>query len=145
MSPIHPISINREKRFLLNQAYAELEENTPGQIMGITQKTDGKSADDGSTMSDKFTQRSKDRDSYSEHDPTDTVEYQKEQLGGSRLYFFIGVFFVALGIVYACSKPTMDLDYERELVYQKLEERERQRRIDEEAQLKSKLGPFRDA
>ncbi|KAG4079868.1 hypothetical protein HA402_014999 [Bradysia odoriphaga] len=137
-----PKKLTQEQKALL-QAYAELEENTPGQIMGITHKTDGKSAN--GTMSDKYTQRSKDRDNYSEHDPTNTVEYQKEQLGDSKLYFFVGVFLVACAIFYASSRQTLDLDHERELVYKKLAERENERRFEEEERLKSKLGPFRDA
>lgn len=111
--------------------------------MGITNKTDGKSAD--GNMSDKFTQRSKDRDSYSDHDPTDTVEFQKEQLRGSRFYFFVGAFFIIVGVYYLFQSPKMDLDYERELVYKRLAEREEERRVEEAERLKSKLGPFRDA
>lgn len=139
-TPIFPLS-----RFfnIVSQAYAELETNTPGQIMGITNKTDGKSTD--GNMSDKFTQRSKDRDSYSEHDPTDTVEFQKEQLGGSRFYFFTGIVIVVMGIYYLMqSRPHMDLDYEREVVYQRLAEREEERRVEEEER-KSRLKPFREA
>lgn len=114
--------------------------------MGITNKTDGKSAD--GNMSDKFTQRSKDRDSYSEHDATDTVEFQKEQVGGSRFFFFVGAFFVMVGIYYLIQRPAMDLDYEREIVYKRMEERNAEREHDrrvEEERLRSKLGPFRDA
>lgn len=110
--------------------------------MGITNKTDGKSAD--GNMSDKFTQRSKDRDNYEEHDPTDTVEFRKEQLGGAGFYFCLGAFIVIVGAIYIFQSKTMDLDYERELVYKRLAEREEERRVEQE-RLKSSLGPFRDA
>lgn len=110
--------------------------------MGITNKTDGKSAD--GNLSDKFTQRSTDRDSYSDHDPTDTVEFQKNQLGGSRFYFYVGAFFIILAIYYAVQVPQMDLEYEREVVYKRLAERDEERRVEEE-RLKSNLGRFRDA
>lgn len=110
--------------------------------MGITNKTDGKSADD--KMSDKFTQRSKENDSYSEHDPTETVEYQKEQLAGPQLFFLAGAFIIVLTILYVFRTAEMDLNYERELVYKRLAEREEERRFDEE-RLKSRLGSFRDA
>lgn len=112
--------------------------------MGITTKTDGKSTD--GNMSDKFTQRSKDRDSYSEHDPTETVEFQKEQIGDPRFFFFTGIFIVVLGIYFLMqSRSALDLDYERELVYQRMAEREEERRVEEEEERKSRLGPFRDA
>lgn len=116
--------------------------NTPGQIMGITNKTDGKSAD--GKISDKFTQRSNDNENYSEHDPTETVEYRKEQIGGSRFYFFIGLLAVTLGIFYVCSSQEMDLDREREIVYQRLAEREEERRLEQE-RMRPSVGPFRDA
>lgn len=112
--------------------------------MGITHKTDGKSADN--TMADKFTQRSKDRDGYSEHDPTETVEYQKEQVGDPKFYFVLGLVAITLGIVLVFSRQKMDLDHERELVYNKLAERENIRKYEEEARVRSTpLGPFRDA
>lgn len=110
--------------------------------MGITNKTDGKSTD--GNISDKFTQRSNDNDSYSEHDPTDTIEYQKEQLGGSKFYFSIGLFLVTVGILYVVSNQHMDLDRERELVYQRLAEREEERRVEQE-RMRPSMGPFRDA
>lgn len=44
---------------LFFQAYAELEDDTPGQIMGVTFKTDGKSSSSGSSSSsDSFTSSS---------------------------------------------------------------------------------------
>lgn len=110
--------------------------------MGITNKTDGKSSD--GKMSDKFTQRSKDGDSYSEHDPTDTVEYQKEQVGSSLFFFALGFVLITMGIVYVFQRPKMDLDYERELAYKRLAERDEKRRIEEAERLKSQLGQFRD-
>uniref|UniRef100_A0A8W7P597 DnaJ homolog l(2)tid, mitochondrial n=1 Tax=Anopheles coluzzii TaxID=1518534 RepID=A0A8W7P597_ANOCL len=47
------------KQKALIQAYAELEDDTPGQIMGVTFKTDGKSSSSGSSSSsDSFTSSS---------------------------------------------------------------------------------------
>lgn len=110
--------------------------------MGITNKTDGKSAD--GNMSDKFTQRSNDNDSYSEHDPTETIEYRKEQVGGAKFYFVLGVVGIVLGIMYLFSSHKMDLDYERDLVYQRMAEKEEDWRENQE-RLKARRGPFRDA
>lgn len=139
-----PKTLSEEQKALL-QAYAELEENTPGQIMGITNKTDGKSTD--GTMSDKFTQRSKDRDNYEEHDPTGTVEYHRKQSSGPNFYFYVGIGIVVLTFFLLFQSNAfgpMDLDYEREQVYKRLAEREQERRVEEE-QRKSRVGPFRDA
>lgn len=110
--------------------------------MGITNKTDGKSSSAGGNASDK-TQRSKDSDSYSADDPTDTHEYRKEQVAGPRLYFFIGVVLISLAIFLALQRRPMDLDYERELVYQRRAQREEEERIAREDQLRSRQ--FRDA
>ncbi len=111
--------------------------------MGITNKTDGKSAD--GNMSDKFTQRPKEKDSYSEHDPTGTVEFQRDQLGTS-FYFVLGFVVITFGLYFLMQRQTMDLDYERESVYKRLAEREEERRIEEEDRLRrSRLGQFRDA
>ncbi|XP_058053494.1 protein tumorous imaginal discs, mitochondrial isoform X1 [Anopheles bellator] len=103
------------KQKALIQAYAELEEDTPGQIMGVTFKTDGKSStsDSGSfsssstsasssssswsssNVSEKYTQGARDESygDYTTHDKTETTSYRKEQLG-SRFYFSLGVLIV---------------------------------------------------
>lgn len=112
--------------------------------MGITHKTDGKSTADGK-MSDKYTQRSNEDDSYSESDPNETIEHRKEQLGGPRFYFFFGVIAIIVGLMYLFSLPSMDLKYERDLVYKRMEEREEDTRRFEQERMKSRVGPFREA
>lgn len=63
------------------QAYAELEKDTPGQIHGITYKSDGKSssADEADEkVSEKFTQRPKSEDFYyEESDVKETQDYKE--------------------------------------------------------------------
>lgn len=82
--------------FINSQAYAELEKDTPGQIFGITFKTDGKSSSSTSSepLSEKFTQRPKNEDTYyEEHDIKDTSDF-KRNIIGPRVYFGLGVLLV---------------------------------------------------
>ncbi|XP_053677461.1 protein tumorous imaginal discs, mitochondrial-like [Anopheles nili] len=112
------------KQKALVQAYAELEDDTPGQIMGVTFKTDGKSSDSSSgtkstawsssNVADKHTQGARD-ESYSEykpHDATDTHEHRKERFD-SRFYYALGALFVMGWFVYY-SHVQMNAQYERD-------------------------------
>lgn len=109
--------------------------------MGITNKTDGKSSE--GNISDKFTQRSKENDSYSEHDPTETFEYQKEQSQRSGPYFLLGALGIIFGIIYLLSSRKMDLNEEREKVYKRLQEREEEKWAEQERMTRSN-SIFRD-
>ncbi|XP_053664104.1 protein tumorous imaginal discs, mitochondrial [Anopheles marshallii] len=124
------------KQKALIQAYAELEDDTPGQIMGVTFKTDGKSSSSGSgtsssgsstsfstsssswsssNVSDKHTQGARDEegyDKYKPHDPTDTHQYRKERFD-TRFYYALGALLVAGWFVYYTNKQT-DAQFERE-------------------------------
>ncbi|XP_035911908.1 protein tumorous imaginal discs, mitochondrial isoform X1 [Anopheles stephensi] len=135
------------KQKALIQAYAELEDDTPGQIMGVTFKTDGKSSSSSSdsssssstssrstsssssswsssNVSDKHTQGARDEEGYNTykpHDPTDTHEYRKERFD-SRFYYALGALLVMGWFVYYTHQQT-NAQYERE----RLEALERQR------------------
>lgn len=72
------------------QAYAELEKDTPGQIHGITYKSDGKSSSDSDEkVSEKFTQRAQNEDfTYEESDIKETQDYRERPKASS--YFMFG-------------------------------------------------------
>lgn len=97
------------------QAYAEIEENTPGQIFGMAFKKDGKSSAENSD--NLFTQGTKDdrSDEYKSHDQTDTHEYRRDKIG-SLYYFSLGfALFVAASIWYMSETGVSQvLDYERD-------------------------------
>lgn len=120
-----PTKLNEKQKALI-QAYAELEENTPGQILGVTFKTDGKSTtSDNNTstseksstdenISKKFTQGSFEDDNYKETDSTSTYAYRKEILD-SRYYYSLGVCIVFVAfIVYTYNNMGSYLDEERD-------------------------------
>lgn len=115
------------------QAYAELEKDTPGQIFGITFKSDGKS---DPPISDKFTQRPNDEDAYYEaHDVRDTLDYKKNVLG-SRFYFAFGMLIVFVLFLLSLSDNSENfIDYERD------------RTLEEQRQSAAKRdkGPFDEA
>lgn len=83
----------------IKQAYAELEKDTPGQIHGITYKSDGKSSstESGENVSEKFTQRAKKEDFYyEESDIKETQDYKEKTKASS--YFVFG--FVCIVILF---------------------------------------------
>ncbi|XP_049291523.1 protein tumorous imaginal discs, mitochondrial isoform X1 [Anopheles funestus] len=125
------------KQKALIQAYAELEDDTPGQIMGVTFKTDGKSStsSSGSTkgtsiyvtmpssssswpssnVSGKYTQGARDEedhDAYKPFDSTGAHEYRKERFD-SRFYYAFGALFVMGWFVYYTHNQT-NAQFERE-------------------------------
>jgi hypothetical protein len=129
--------------FLSLQAYAELEKDTPGQIFGVTFKSDGKSTSSSTSsskssepISEKFTQRPKDEDNlYEEHDVTDTNDFRKNQLG-YRVYFVFGVLGAFMLFYLLSSSKTSDLlEYERNrtLAEQQLRQQNQQRSPFDEA------------
>lgn len=92
-----PTKLSDKQRALIH-AFAELEDDTPGQILGVVHKKDGKSSSTSSTnfkaereepISEKFTQRAKDMPAYEAHDKQGTHEFKKNnpRYGG---YFFLG-------------------------------------------------------
>lgn len=119
------------------KAYAELEKDTPGQIFGVTFKSDGKSNTTTSEpISEKFTQRPDNEDTYyEEHDVTDTHEYKKNQLG-PRFYFVFGMLIVFLAFLFTTSSKTESfIEYERDRTLAEQRQREENR----------KKGPFDEA
>lgn len=91
------------------QAYAELEKDTPGQIHGITYKSDGKSTESSTEsdekVSDKFTQRAKNEDFYyEESDVKETQDYRERTKVSS--YFWFG-FCLVLIVAFAVSADSM--------------------------------------
>lgn len=120
-----------------SKAYAELEKDTPGQIFGVTFKSDGKSNTTTSEpISEKFTQRPDNEDTYyEEHDVKDTHEYKKNKLG-PRFYFVVGMMIVFIAFLFAMDKKSESfLDYERDRTLAQQRQREENR----------KKGPFDEA
>lgn len=89
-----------DKQKALIQAYAELEEDTPGQILGVVHKKDGKSnftsatsstagRDADAPLSEKYTQKAADEPEYEEHDKKGSAEYKKNQDPITK-YFLVG-------------------------------------------------------
>lgn len=105
-----------EKQRALLLAYAELEEDTPGQILGVVHKKDGKSkdgsasgSDDGQqgpeTLSDKYTQKATDEPVYEEHDKKGSAEYKKSK-HPINMYFVAGFAAVLFyGFIYFINDP----------------------------------------
>lgn len=100
--------------------------------MGITRKTVGKSTESKHTtsttdnqtgqsdepISQKFTQKAENDDSYSPTDITDTHEYRKEKIDSSFHYYF-GFAVVFLGLLISFQLNTQALvEYERDITLQ---------------------------
>lgn len=126
------------------QAFAEIETDTPGQIFGVTFKTDGKSPNDTSTsrstsktqepLSAKFTQGSKDDNfDFAQHDISDTKDYRKEILGG-RSYFSFGVALIFIAFLYYTLSDGGKGEIEMETEIARIKQKERK-----------KNGPFDEA
>lgn len=111
-----------EKQRALIHAYAELEEDTPGQILGVVHKKDGKSNFESSggaastaaaeerskrdeTLSEKYTQKAADEPVYEKHDKKGSAEYKKAKhpMNAYFIFGFAGVFFTWL--LYTMSDP----------------------------------------
>lgn len=137
--------------FLSTQAYAEIEENTPGQIFGMAFKKDGKSSADNSE--NIFTQGANDdrSDDYKSHDKTDTHEYRQNKIG-SGFYFAIGFGLILAGsILYMNDTGSQQmLDYERDKTLREqaeaaVEEQRQYLAAKQAAEKRSKYGPLSDA
>lgn len=103
-----------------------MEQDTPGQIMGITHKTDGKSnnssttenstASTGETISEKFTQGSREEKNYSKTDKSGTVEFEKEN--DSIPYKFLGMAIVIIGVfLFMNNQSQAIVEYERDQLF----------------------------
>ncbi|XP_070496457.1 protein tumorous imaginal discs, mitochondrial-like isoform X1 [Chironomus tepperi] len=78
-----------DKQKALIQAYAELEKDTPGQIYGITYKSDGKSENTSSeTISEKFTQG---KNSVKEEEDDPNPEEVKRKKSEYKYFFLLGL------------------------------------------------------
>lgn len=110
------------------QAFAELEDNTPGQIMGITRKTVGKSTESKHTtstdnkttgqpdepISQEFTQKAEHDDSYSPTDKTGTHEYRTEK-NESNYYYYFGFAVIFVGVyIFMQTNTEAIVEYERD-------------------------------
>lgn len=90
-----PTKLSADQKALI-QAYAELEEDTPGQILGVTFKKDGKSTEKDFGW-EKFTQTAKDEPKYEPHDKTSTRQYRIEQRGmGPGFWTIVGFTLVCI-------------------------------------------------
>lgn len=123
---------------LILKAYAEIEKDTPGQIFGVTFKSDGKSSNTSSEpISEKFTQRPQSEDTfYEEHDVKDTHDYKKNQLG-PRFYFTIGMMIVFIAFLFSMEgRKESYIEYERDKTLDQQRQREANR---------DKKSPFDEA
>lgn len=87
--------------FIFLQAYAELEKDTPGQIYGITHKSDGKSDNSSSneTISEKFTQ-GKNSVNEEEEEILKNPEEIKRKKSEFKWFFMLGVIAIYLVAIY---------------------------------------------
>lgn len=101
------------------QAFAELETDTPGQIFGVTYKTDGKSSNWTSSsssssstrrstaqnISKEFTQGPK-HEEYERHDKTASGEAASDQAHNEKIFIIIGflIFITILAYVFKSSE-----------------------------------------
>jgi hypothetical protein len=120
---------------LPSQAYAELEKDTPGQIFGITFKSDGKSST-SEPISEKFTQRPTNEDTfYEEHDKTGSQEYQKNRVE-PRAYFwlgFLGIFVLAVMLMNSKTEDILEYERDKTLAEQQLRQQNKERSPFDEA------------
>lgn len=114
-----------------------MEKDTPGQIHGITYKSDGKSSTESSSenVSEKFTQRPQEDFSYEEHDQRGTFEYEKNRIT-PRHYFIFGFFAIFL-LFYFALNPSLE-------EAQRARSREEALRYQEE-QRRRERSPYDDA
>lgn len=108
------------KIIIFLKAYAELEENTPGQILGVTFKTDGKSESFSTTnenISEKFRQGSKESENYTETEKIKTLD------NSSNLYYALGFIMFVAFVYSALFNQNKYLEQQKELALerQKLE------------------------
>lgn len=102
--------------FVFVQAYAELESDTPGQIFGVTFKTDGKSSSWTSSssssstrrstaenISEEFTQGPK-HEEYEPHDKSGSSDATKERRQNQKFYNAIGFCLVFFLISYLLNR-----------------------------------------
>lgn len=108
-----------------------MEKDTPGQILGVTHKSDGKSEQTSSSSSsarsssssgtqsppiaERFTQKASDEDAYTSHDTSDTHEHRDAQK--EKRYFYAGAASVVIfGLYYLLlsGSHTSYVDYERD-------------------------------
>ena len=90
----------------------------------MTFKSDGKSSSEKENVSEKFTQRPTNEDTYyEEHDVTDTHDYKKNLIG-PRVYFALGIV-LAFGIFFAITTNRAEdiINYERDKTLAELQRR----------------------
>lgn len=73
-----------------------METNTPGQIFGVTSKTDGKSRSRTTNISEEFTQGPK-AEEYETHDTSATNEKPIERRQNQNFFKFLG-FLICVGL-----------------------------------------------
>ncbi|XP_055686456.1 protein tumorous imaginal discs, mitochondrial-like isoform X1 [Lutzomyia longipalpis] len=106
-----PTKLSSEQKALI-QAYAELEEDTPGQILGVTFRKDGKSQQSNFAW-ENVTQKPKDEPEYEAHDIRDTKEWRSRKMGPG-FYVISGFVLVFLwGLAYLSHND--ELTYRHEI------------------------------
>ena len=125
--------------FVFPKAYAELEKDTPGQIFGVTFKSDGKSSSSAKSsepISEKLTQRPTNEDTfYEEHDTKDTNDHRKNQLD-YRTYFifgFFGVFVISWMLMTKKAPEILEYERDRTIAEQQLRQQNQEKNPFDEA------------
>lgn len=132
--------INKFEKFFIEnkfQAYAELETDTPGQILGVTLKTDGKSNKSSSSNDNndtkfwsKQTQGERTSD-YEEHDRSNDAQHQKDKEIDTKIYFTAGALII-IGIFFYLNDYMQRKRYEYQPFDDEFERQETQRLKDQE-------------
>lgn len=95
--------------FVLLQAYAELEADTPGTVFGVTQKSDGKWGQKASANQEKTQSAEYDSSKQDSHDNTDE-ENRAETGENQRLWKIAGGFLVLAIVLYLSQRKPSHSD-----------------------------------
>lgn len=148
------------------QAYAELEKDTPGQIFGVTHKTDGKSSTSNSSstswtrsastsssstsssssappIDERFTQKANDERAYEATDERGTHEYARER-NAERHFFMVGAgVVIGLALIWFMQNQTEAyVDFERDRTFREQAERRAAEQEEQQQQQQLNRGIF---
>lgn len=138
------------------QAYAELEDDTPGQIFGVTHKTDGKSSSFSASSSDsstrsssssssesssKFKTQGPEKEEYVAHDISGRSDYKRPN--NSRKWMWIGS---GIGMLFALYLLNQKNDeYEMQIVQERLAKKEAEEFLRVQKEQQRENEKFHDA
>lgn len=114
------------------KAYAEIETDTPGQIFGITPKSDGKSntpPNGKENVSAGFTQGAKEDSQYEAHDTSATKDAFAEAEASEKSFFAHGVILVGILLVALMVVTRREAQEHRRIEAMEYASREREREM----------------